>query len=61
MEKASVFYGHLECFTAIWYTLWPFGTLCVHLVHFFGLKKSGNPACSNYVNEEQKAQKASRM
>jgi hypothetical protein len=30
------------------YTLWPFGTFCVHLVHFSGFvimyqEKSGNP------------------
>jgi hypothetical protein len=33
----------------IWYTVWRFGTFCVHLVHFssFGImqqEKSGNPA-----------------
>jgi hypothetical protein len=29
------FNGHLEYFTEIWDILLPFGTLCVHLVHFF--------------------------
>jgi hypothetical protein len=32
----------------IWDTLWPFGTFCIHLVHFYGFgimyqEKSGNP------------------
>jgi hypothetical protein len=45
---AYVFYEHLEYFTAIWYNLWPFGIVCVHLVHFSGFgsmhqEKSGNP------------------
>jgi hypothetical protein len=36
-------------FMAIWDILRPFGTVCVHLVHFSGfgirhLEKSGNPA-----------------
>jgi hypothetical protein len=26
------FYDHLEYLTAIWYNLWPFGIVCVHLV-----------------------------
>jgi hypothetical protein len=40
----GIFYGYLGCF------LWPFGTLCVHKVHFFAgfgimqQEKSGNPA-----------------
>jgi hypothetical protein len=48
-----IFYGHLEYFMAIWDILWPFGTFCVHLVHFsvFGImyeEKSGNPVvCRN--------------
>jgi hypothetical protein len=29
-----VYYGHLECFKHIWDSLRPFGTFCVHLVHF---------------------------
>jgi hypothetical protein len=45
---AYVFYEHLEYFTAIWYNLWPFGIVCVHLVHFSGFgsmhqETSGNP------------------
>jgi hypothetical protein len=28
-------YGHLEYFTGIWDSLWPFSTLCVHLVRVF--------------------------
>jgi hypothetical protein len=42
------FYGHLVYFSAKWYVLWPFDTLCGHLVYFsrFGIlyrEKSGNP------------------
>jgi hypothetical protein len=38
-----------EIFMTIRDILWPFGTLCVHLVHFSGFgvmdqNKSGNPA-----------------
>jgi hypothetical protein len=29
--------GHLEYFIDIWNIWWPFGTFCVHLVHFFQL------------------------
>jgi hypothetical protein len=36
MENIGIFSGHLEYFTAIWDTLWPFGTFCAHLVHFYG-------------------------
>jgi hypothetical protein len=43
-----MFYGHLEYFIDIWDILAPFGTSCVHLVHFSGFgilcqEKSGNP------------------
>jgi hypothetical protein len=35
--KLSIyFYGRLEYFTDIWDILRPFGTFCVHLVHFPG-------------------------
>jgi hypothetical protein len=42
------FYDHFVYFTVKWYILWPFGTLCGHLVYFshFGMlyrEKSGNP------------------
>jgi hypothetical protein len=39
MENVSIFYDHLEYFTAIWYNLWPFGIVCGHLVYFssFGM------------------------
>jgi hypothetical protein len=39
MEKNSIFYDHLEYFTAILYNLWPFGIVCGHLVYFsrFGM------------------------
>jgi hypothetical protein len=35
LENVDIFYGHLEYFVNIWDILWPFGTFCVHLVHFF--------------------------
>jgi hypothetical protein len=35
MENVGIFYDHLEYFTTSWYNLWPFGTVCGHLVHFF--------------------------
>jgi hypothetical protein len=35
MEKVGIFYDHLQYFNAILYSLWPFGTVCGHLVHFF--------------------------
>jgi hypothetical protein len=49
MENASIFYGHLEYFTVIWYILWPFGNVVViwYILSRFGIlrqKKSGNPA-----------------
>jgi hypothetical protein len=34
LENVDIFYGHLESFTNTWDILWPFGTFCVHLVHF---------------------------
>jgi hypothetical protein len=39
MENVGIFYDHSEYFTAIWYTLWPFGIVCGHLVYFsqFGM------------------------
>jgi hypothetical protein len=48
MEKAGIFYGHLEYFKVIWYILWPFGNVVVILYIFprFGKlsqEKSGNP------------------
>jgi hypothetical protein len=44
----GIFYDHLEYFMAIWYNLWPFGTVCGHLLYFpnlvcFDQVKSGNP------------------
>jgi hypothetical protein len=35
LENVDIFYGHLEYFMEIWDILWPFGTFCIHLVHFF--------------------------
>jgi hypothetical protein len=35
MDNVVIFYSHLEHFMAMWYNLWPFGTVCGHLVHFF--------------------------
>jgi hypothetical protein len=48
MENASIFYCHLEYFTAIWYILWPFGNVVVICYIFlrFGIlcqEKPGNP------------------
>jgi hypothetical protein len=49
MEKVGIFYGRLECITAIWSILWPFGNL-VALWYIFSRsgilcrEKSGNPA-----------------
>jgi hypothetical protein len=35
MEDVGKFYGHFVYFTAIWYTLWPFGIICGHFgIHF---------------------------
>jgi hypothetical protein len=34
MENVGIFYDQLEYFTAIWYSLWPFGIVCRHLVFF---------------------------
>jgi hypothetical protein len=44
----GIFYGHLVYFTAIWYILWPFGTLLAvwYIFPRFGIlnkEKSGNP------------------
>jgi hypothetical protein len=51
MEDVGLFYGHLVCFTAMWYILWPFGIFYGYLVYFSRLgilyqEKSGNPALS---------------
>jgi hypothetical protein len=34
-ENVDIFYGHLKYFKDVLDILWPFGTFCVHLVHFF--------------------------
>jgi hypothetical protein len=58
MEDVDTFYGQLVNFTAIWYSLWPFGFLWPfskfngHLVYFlcFGMlyqEKSGSPDCKS--------------
>jgi hypothetical protein len=48
LKNVNIFYGHLEYFTEILDILCPFGTFCIHLVHFscFGImcqETSGNP------------------
>jgi hypothetical protein len=48
MTNVCIFYDHLECFTAIWYDIWPIGIVCSRLVYFYILvcldqEKSGNP------------------
>jgi hypothetical protein len=35
MEDVGTLYGHLVYFTAIWYSLWPFGIFCGYFVYFF--------------------------
>jgi hypothetical protein len=50
MENVGIFSGHLVCFTAIGYILWPFGIFNGYLIYFFPFwyvvpKKSGNPGC----------------
>jgi hypothetical protein len=39
MENVGIFYDHFKYFTAIWYTLWPFGIVFGHFVYFshFGM------------------------
>jgi hypothetical protein len=49
MENAGIFYGHLEYFTVIWNSLWPFGNVVVIWFIFprfvrLCQEKSGNPA-----------------
>jgi hypothetical protein len=49
-EDVGLFCGHLIYFSAIWYTLWPFGIFYGYLVNFsrFGMlyeEKSGNLDC----------------
>jgi hypothetical protein len=53
--KLLLFYGHLEQFTVIWDIFWPFGTFCVHLVHFSGFgimyhEKSGNSGSTDSIS-----------
>jgi hypothetical protein len=60
MEDASLSYGHLVHFPAIWYILWHFGIFCDNLVYFphFGILyhgKSGNPACHHLASQRGKA------
>jgi hypothetical protein len=54
MENVGVFYGHLEYFMAIWYTLWSFGHVVIiwYIFHRFGIlcqENSGNPAVNGYL------------
>jgi hypothetical protein len=34
MDNVGIFYIHLVYFTALWYILWQFGTICGYLVYF---------------------------
>jgi hypothetical protein len=49
MKGVGILYGHLVCFSAIWFSLWPLRTFMYgYLVFFyhFGMlyqEKSGNP------------------
>jgi hypothetical protein len=36
MENVYIIYGNLEYVKDIWEILWPFGSFCVDLVHFYG-------------------------
>jgi hypothetical protein len=47
-KKVGIFFGHFEFNTAIWYILWPFGSLVAiwYIFPKFGIfrrEKSGNP------------------
>jgi hypothetical protein len=33
MVNVGIFYDHLEYFMAVWYSLWPFGIVCGHLLY----------------------------
>jgi hypothetical protein len=46
MEDVGIFNGHSVLFTAIGYSLWPFGIVNGYLVYFsrFGTKKKKNLA-----------------
>jgi hypothetical protein len=35
MENIGILYGHLVIFTSFWRILWPFSTVCGHLVHLW--------------------------
>jgi hypothetical protein len=45
MENGGIINDHWEYLAAIWHNLWPFGTVCGHLVYISRLdqEKSGNP------------------
>jgi hypothetical protein len=50
MENIVIFYDHLEYFMAIWYNLWQFVIVYLHMVIWYiflilDQNKSGNPAC----------------
>jgi hypothetical protein len=54
MENGNIFYNHLECFTAIWYNLLPFGIVCGYFVYFsrfgmFGPRKIWQPWNATHV------------
>jgi hypothetical protein len=37
LEDVGIFYGYLEYFTEVGYTLWPFGVCCGHLVYVIAI------------------------
>jgi hypothetical protein len=39
IENVGISYDDLEYFMAVWYSLWPFGIVCGHLIYFshFGM------------------------
>jgi hypothetical protein len=58
-ETVDILYGHLEYLMEIRDIWWPFGTFCVHLVHFSGFvimyqEKSGNREASTLSDGEAK-------
>jgi hypothetical protein len=59
MENAGMFNGHLEYFTVIWYTLWPFGNVVIiwYIFPRFGTlsqERSGNPGLGSEIVDNPK-------
>jgi hypothetical protein len=58
LANIDIFYGHWETFRDILYILWPFGTVCIRLVHFFRICVTKNlatlPSTIKTAKEEEK-------